>query len=90
MSDTPTFESPVDTYVPTPEQLNKHFSALDDSVGVIDFLKAEGPREYQTAEEAADEIKRNVEHLALMIEKDYIKNAGRSLAAYTAAISKGS
>jgi tRNA A58 N-methylase Trm61 len=90
MSDTPTFESSVDTYVPTAEQLEKHFSALDDSVGVIDLLKAEGPREFQTAEEAAEEIKRNVDHLALMIEKDFIKNAGRSLAAYTAAIAKGS
>ena len=79
----------VDTYVPTPEQLEKHFSALDDSVGVVDSL-VESPREFQTAEEAADEIKRNVDHLALMIEKDYIKNAGRNLAAYTAAISKGS
>ena len=75
---------------PTPEQLDKHFSALDDSVGVIDSLKADGPREGQTAEEAADEIKRNVDHLALMLEKDFIKDAGRSLAAYTAAIKKGS
>jgi hypothetical protein len=75
---------------PTAEQIEKHFSALDDSVGVIDFLKAEGPREFQTAEEAAEEMKRNVEHLALMIEKDFIKNAGRSLATYTAAIGKGS
>ena len=82
--------SSIDTYVPTAEQLEKHFSALDDSVGVIDSLKANGPRESQTAEEAADEIKRNVAHLQLMIEKDFIKGAGRSLASYTAAISKGS
>ena len=75
---------------PTPEQLDKHFSALDDSVGVIDSLKADGPREGQTAEEAADEMKRNVDHIALMLEKDFIKDAGRSLAAYTAAIKKGS
>ena len=75
---------------PTAEQLDKHFSALDDSVGVIDSLKADGPREGQTAEEAADEMKRNVDHIALMLEKDFIKDAGRSLAAYTAAIKKGS
>jgi hypothetical protein len=84
------FISLIDTYVPTAEQLEKHFSALDDSVWVIDSLKADGPRENQTAEEAGAAIKRNVDHLALMIEKDYIKNAGRSLATYTAAISKGS
>lgn len=75
---------------PTAEQLEKHFSALDDSVGVIDSLKTDGPREFQTAEEAAEEIKRNVDHLALMIEKEFIKGAGRSLSAYTAAIKKGS
>ena len=76
------------TYVPTAEELEQHFSALDDSVWVIDSL-VESPRENQTAEEAAEEIERNVAHLKLMIEKEYIKNAGRSLAAYTAAIKKG-
>jgi hypothetical protein len=88
MSETLDFSPQLEA--PTPEQIEKHFSALDDSVGVIDSLKAEGPREFQTAEQAADEIKRNADHLALMIEKDFIKNAGRSLAAYTAAIGKGS
>lgn len=77
------------TYVPTAEELEQAFSALGDSVWVIDTLSAEGPREGQTAEEAAEEIERNVAHLKLMIEKEYIKNAGRSLAAYTAAIKKG-
>lgn len=86
MSDTLTFKSPVDTYVPTTEQLDKHFSALDDSVGVIDSLKADGPREYQTAEEAADEIKRNVDHIAIMLEKDFIKDSGRDLSVYTDAV----
>ena len=76
------------TYVPTAEELEQAFSALGDSVWVIDSL-VESPRENQTAEEAAEEIERNVAHLKLMIEKDYIKSAGRSLAAYTAAIKKG-
>ena len=90
MSDFPEIQLPeFPSETPTAEQLEKHFSALDDSVWVIDLLKAEGAREFQTAEEAAAEIKRNVEHLALMVEKDFIKNAGRSLAAYTAAIKKG-
>jgi hypothetical protein len=91
MPDSPEIQLPeFPSETPTPEQLDKHFSALDDSVGVIDRLKAEGPSEFQTAEEAADEMKRNVDHLALMVEKDFIKDAGRSLAAYTAAIKKGS
>jgi len=88
MSETLSFSLQAET--PTAEQLEKHFSALDDSVWVIDSLKADGPREGQSTEEAADEIGRNVAHLALMVEKDFIKNAGRSLAAYTAAIAKGS
>jgi hypothetical protein len=87
MSETLSFSLQAET--PTAEQLEQHFSAMDDSVGVIDLLKADGPREFQTAEEAAAELSRNVEHLALMVEKDFIKNAGRSLAAYTAAIKKG-
>jgi hypothetical protein len=90
MSDSSKIQRPdFPSKTPTAEQLEQHFSAMDDSVGVIDLLKADGPREFQTAEEAAAELSRNVEHLALMVEKDYIKNAGCSLAAYTAAIKKG-
>ena len=91
MPDSPEIQLPeFPSETPTPEQLDKHFSAMGDSVGVIDRLKAEGAREGQTAEEAADEMKRNVAHLQLMTEKDFIKDAGRSLASYTAAIKKGS
>lgn len=79
----------IDTYVPTAEQLEQHFSALDNSVWVIDTL-SESPRKWQTAEEAAAEIERNVAHIKIMLEKDYIKNAGRSLSAYVNAIKKGS
>jgi hypothetical protein len=74
---------------PTAEELEQHFSAMSDSVWVIDSL-AESPREGQSAEEASAEIQRNVAHLALMIEKPYIKSAGRSLSAYIDAIKKGS
>ncbi len=81
-------EFPEET--PTAEELEQHFKAMDDSVWVIDTLTADGHREGQTAEEAADEIQRNVAHLALMIEKPFIKSAGRSLSAYIDAIKKGS
>jgi hypothetical protein len=72
---------------PTTEQLDQHFSAMDDSVQVIETRKADGPGPRQTQEQADAEIARNVEHLELMLEKDFIKNAGRDLAAYTAAVS---
>jgi hypothetical protein len=74
------------TYVPTAEELDKHFSALDDSVRVIDFLKTEGPREYQTAEEAAEEIERNVAHIGIMLSKSFIKDSNRDLYVYTNAV----
>jgi hypothetical protein len=91
MSDSPDFHLPeFPTETPTAEELEQHFSALDDSVWVIDSLVDNGPREGQSAEEASAEIQRNVAHLALMIEKPFIKGAGRSLSAYIDAIKKGS
>ena len=42
-------ETEVDTYAPTPEELGKHFSAMDDSVWLINSLK-ESPREDQTVQ----------------------------------------
>lgn len=80
----------LDLYKPTPEELDQHFNALGDSVTVINELKDNGPRDHQSAEEAADEIKRNVEHIKSMLERDYIKDAGRDLSDYEAAVAKGS
>ena len=76
-------ETEVDTYAPTPEELGKHFSAMDDSVWLINSLK-ESPREDQTAEEAAEEIGRNVAHIGIMLSKPFIQNSGRDLSAYVA------
>ncbi len=91
MIDTPEIQLPsFPEETPTAEELEQHFSAMGDSVWVIDSLVDDGPREGQTAEEATEEIERNVAHLALMIEKPFIKSAGRSLSAYIDAIKKGS
>ena len=51
----------------TPEQIAKHYSAAMDSVNLINAGKPEG----MTAEEWADCLSRNKEHLKIMLAKDY-------------------
>jgi len=51
----------------TPEQVAKHYSAALDSVNLINAGKPEG----MTAEEWADCLARNKEHLVIMLAKDY-------------------
>jgi hypothetical protein len=74
---------------PTPEQIAQDFKAMDDSCWVIDNKIENGPYEFQTQQEANDEVERNVEHLELMLSKDYIQDAGRPLATYEVAITDG-
>ncbi len=51
----------------TPEQIAKNYSAAMDSVYVINAGQPEG----MTAEDWADTLKRNKDHLILMLAKDY-------------------
>jgi hypothetical protein len=51
----------------TPEQIAKHYSAAMDSVNLINGGKPES----MTAEEWADCLSRNKEHLVIMLAKDY-------------------
>ena len=51
----------------TPEQIAKHYSAAMDSVNLINAGKPEG----MTAEDWADCLSRNKEHLKIMLTKDY-------------------
>jgi hypothetical protein len=85
MSDSPEIQLPeFPSETPTAEELDKHFSALDDSVGVIEDKIANGPSEFQTQEEADEEIERNVAHIGIMLSKSFIKDSGRDLSAYEA------
>jgi len=60
--------SQINTYQPTPEQLENHFSAMQDSVDLINELSSkETLTEYEQ-----DTVDRNKEHLKIMLEKDYI------------------
>ena len=65
----------MDPFTPTPEQLDKMFSAMDDSVWVINQRCTEGPRQGQSQLECNQEIDRNARHLELMLSKEYIQDA---------------
>jgi hypothetical protein len=51
----------------TAEQIAKHYSAAMDSVNLINAGQPEG----MTAEDWADCLSRNKEHLKIMLEKDF-------------------
>jgi hypothetical protein len=54
----------------TPEQIAKHYSAAMDSVNLINA----GQPEDMTAEDWADCLSRNKEHLVIMLAKDFWTN----------------
>ena len=51
----------------TPEEIAQHYKAALDSVTLINAGQPEG----MTAEEWADTLARNKEHLKIMLAKDY-------------------
>jgi len=54
----------------TPEEIAQHYSAAMDSVNLINAGQPEGI----TAEDWADCLARNKEHLKIMLAKDYWTN----------------
>jgi hypothetical protein len=52
---------------PTPEQIAKHYSAALDSVNLINAGQPEG----MSDEDWADCLKRNQDHLKIMLAKDF-------------------
>lgn len=68
-------------YTPTPEQISRHYSAMLDSVNLINALVPT-----QDAE-ALDTLDRNVRHLELMAARDWW--AGYDLAPINVAIVAG-
>ena len=53
--------------MPTPEEIEQHYSAALDSVNLINELMAQDSRN----EEEQDTVSRNVEHLQIMVAKDF-------------------
>ena len=68
-----TDENVKTTEVETEEEIAQHYSAMQDSVNLIDEMRT-NPPEDMTDEEVEDCISRNVEHLELMVAKDYWTN----------------
>jgi len=56
--------------VKTKEEIAQDYSAMQDSVNLLDEMRT-NPPEDMTDEEVTDCISRNVEHLELMVAKDY-------------------
>ena len=57
----------IESQTPTAEQIAKHYSACMDSVNLINGGKPEG----MEADEWADCVARNKEHLKIMLAKDF-------------------
>jgi len=81
---------------PTAEEIAQHFSAMDDSVSLINAIVAddtEALEQNQNREDPAAEVKstvsRNVEHLETQAEKDWYKDSSNSKTAYTNAVTAG-
>ena len=53
--------------MPTAEEIAQHYSAAMDSVNLINDLMAQDSRN----DEDQDTVSRNVEHLQIMVAKDY-------------------
>ena len=76
---------------PTTEEINAHFSAMDDSVDLINSTVADDTEALttQTAEEVKEMVTRNTDHLELQLGKDWAVNDSRSKTSYTDAITAG-
>ena len=58
------------TEVETEEEIAQHYSAMQDSVNLLDEMRTNPPVD-MIEKEVDDCISRNVEHLKIMIKKDY-------------------
>jgi hypothetical protein len=68
----------------TPEEIARHYSAAMDSVNLLNAGQPEG----MTDEDWADTVSRNVEHLRIMVGKEYWTD--EDLGPFTAAITANS
>jgi hypothetical protein len=57
----------IETQTPTAEEIARHYSAAMDSVNLLNAGQPEG----MTAEDWADTVARNKEHLKIMLAKDF-------------------
>ncbi len=76
----------------TAEEINQHFSAMDDSVNLITNTIADDAyalEMFGSAEEVNLMMKRNTDHLELQLDKDWAVADSRDKSSYTDAITAG-
>ena len=71
----------------TAEEIAQHFTAMGHSVDLINAIVAGDYDDDMEADERQDCVNRNVEHLQIMVAKDYW--TGESMTAANAAITAG-
>jgi hypothetical protein len=75
------------TDTPTAEEIAQHYTAMGHSVDLINDIVAGNQDDDMEAEDRQAAVDRNVEHLELMVAKDYWTN--ESMTAVNAAITSG-
>jgi len=76
----------------TAEEINAHFSAMDDSVNLINDTIADDSdalEMFGSQEEVKLMMKRNTDHLELQLVKDWAVADNRDKSSYTDAITAG-
>lgn len=75
----------MDNYTPTAEDLERHFSALTDSVNLINALVEANDK----SDENKDSVKRNYEHIEIMLAQDFIASDTRDKSSFENAVAAG-
>jgi hypothetical protein len=75
------------TDTPTAEEIAQHYTAMGHSVDLINDIVAGNQDDDMEAADRQDTVDRNVEHLELMVAKDFWTN--ESMTAVNAAITAG-
>ena len=76
----------------TAEEINGHFSAMDDSDNLINDTIADDTdalKMFGSAEGVKEMMKRNTDHLELQLDKDWATEDSRDKSSYTDAITAG-
>lgn len=72
---------------PTPEQIAQHYSAMGDSVWLVNAIIAGEQMADASEQDKKDTVERNVSHLELMLAKDFWTD--EDMTAVDAAIAAG-
>ena len=78
---------------PTAEKIASHFSAMDDSVSLINAVVADDTDAIAMEPDGAEGVKlmvtRNTDHLEIQAAKDWYSESSLSKTAYTNAVTAG-